>query len=162
MTATDDLIQRNKQRHDTGAGRAPGAPTLHTAVVTCMDCRIELSDAIGLRPGEAHVIRNAGGVVTDDVIRSLSISQRKLGTREIVLMHHTKCGMQTFAESDFKAELEQVTGQRPTWSVETFTEVEQDLRQCMTRLRNSPFLTETESVRGFVHDLDTDEIREVL
>lgn len=107
------------------------------------------------------MIRNAGGAVTEDVLRSLSVSQRKLGTTEVVLMHHTRCGMATFAEGEFKQELEEETGQRPTWSVETFADTEQDLRQSARRVRQSPFLTETTSVRAFVHDIDSDELTEV-
>ncbi|WP_026449328.1 beta-class carbonic anhydrase [Actinopolyspora mortivallis] len=161
MTATDDLLARSRREHESWDGQVPGAPGLRTAVVTCMDCRIDPARTLGLASGEAHVIRNAGGAVTEDVLRSLSISQRKLGTTEVVLMHHTRCGMSTFTEEEFKGELEKVTGQRPTWSVETFSDAEQDLRQSARRVRQSPFLTETTSVRAFVHDIDSDRLTEV-
>ncbi|PRW62164.1 beta-class carbonic anhydrase [Actinopolyspora mortivallis] len=161
MTATDDLLARSRREHESWDGQVPGAPGLRTAVVTCMDCRIDPARTLGLASGEAHVIRNAGGAVTEDVLRSLSISQRKLGTTEVVLMHHTRCGMSTFTEEEFKGELEKVTGQRPTWSVETFSDAEQDLRQSARRVRQSPFLTETTSVRAFVHDIDSDSLTEV-
>ncbi|SFT42647.1 carbonic anhydrase [Actinopolyspora lacussalsi subsp. righensis] len=161
MTATDELLRRNSKHEEKWDGQVPGAPELRTAVVTCMDCRIDPVRTLGLSSGEAHVLRNAGGIVTDDVLRSLSVSQRKLGTTEVMLMHHTRCGMGTFAEADFKQELEDATGQRPSWSVETFTDTERDLRQSVRRVLNSPFLTETTSVRAFVHDIDTDELQEV-
>lgn len=167
MTTSDELLRRN-ERHvrEDGALQAEveplaGEPTLRVAVITCMDCRIDLSTTLGLRPGEAHVLRNAGGAVTDDVIRSLAVSQRKLGTREVVVMHHTRCGMTGFGEREFKDALERETGQRPPWAVETFAEVEQDLRQSVARIRHSPFLTETTSVRAFVHDIDTGALTEV-
>ncbi|NHD18365.1 MULTISPECIES: beta-class carbonic anhydrase [Actinopolyspora] len=161
MTATDDLLTRNHRQRESWDGQVPGPPSLRTAVVTCMDCRIDPVRTLDLGTGEAHVIRNAGGAVTEDVLRSLSVSQRKLGTTEVVLMHHTRCGMATFAEGEFKQELEEETGQRPTWSVETFADTEQDLRQSARRVRQSPFLTETTSVRAFVHDIDSDELTEV-
>jgi carbonic anhydrase len=162
MTASDELLDRNAQRTVSDADRLPAEPTLRIAIVTCMDCRIDLFQTFGLRPGEAHVIRNAGGAVTDDVIRSLAVSQRKLGTREVMLMHHTRCGMVGFTEGEFKEELERETGLRPTWSVETFSDVKQDVRQSIGRIRHSPFLTQTTSVRGFVHDIDTNALTEVL
>ncbi|GAA4862388.1 MULTISPECIES: beta-class carbonic anhydrase [Saccharopolyspora] len=158
MTATDELLQRNTSRTRPDL---PSAPGLRVAIVTCMDCRIDLAESLGLAAGEAHVIRNAGGAVTDDVIRSLAVSQRKLGTREIVLVHHTGCGMRTFTEGDFKDELETETGVRPAWSVETFRDTEQDVRQSLERVRRSPFLTETTSVRGFVEDIATGALTEV-
>jgi carbonic anhydrase len=162
MTASDDLVERNAQHVRTAADRGlPAQPSLSVAIVTCMDCRIDLFQTLGLRAGEAHVIRNAGGAVTDDVIRSLAISQRKLGTREVMLMHHTRCGLSTFTEGEFKDELERETGLRPAWSVETFADAEQDVRQSMQRVRQSPFLGLTTSVRGFVKDIDTGELHEV-
>lgn len=160
MTASDELLRRNAQRGRAAAPDLPTEPRLGVAIVTCMDSRIDTFDAFGLLRGEAHVLRNAGGVVTDDVIRSLTISQRKLGTREIMLMHHTRCGLATFEEAEFKDELERETGVRPSWSLETFTDVEQDVRQSLERLRRSPFLLTT-SLRGFVHDVDTDDLIEV-
>ncbi|GAB3282380.1 beta-class carbonic anhydrase [Parasphingorhabdus pacifica] len=162
MTASDDIVERNS-RHTRGPEdrNLPAEPSLRLAIVTCMDSRIDLFETLGLHTGEAHIIRNAGGAVTDDVIRSLSVSQRKLGTREIMLMHHTRCGMATFTEGDFKDDLERETGQRPHWSVETFADTAQDVRQSMERLRRSPFLTATTSIRGFVKDIDTGALTEV-
>lgn len=160
MTATDDLVHRNTRR-ETAEGGLPGPPSLHVAIVTCMDCRIDLGHSLGVRDGEAHVLRNAGGAVTDDVIRSLAVSQRSLGTREILLVHHTKCGMQTFTDDAFKASVHEETGIRPHWAVETFTDAEQDVRQSMERIRSSPFLGLTTSLRGFVVDIDTGALTEV-
>jgi len=163
MTASDDVLSRNAdRRHAAPDNPLPGPPGKQLAIVTCMDCRIDLYDAAGITPGEAHVIRNAGGIVTEDVIRSLSVSQRKLGTREVMLMHHTKCGMATFSDEDFAAELEGETGQRPQWQAGTFKDTEQDVRDGVARLRRSPFLVPDTTVRGFVHDLDTDEFVEVF
>ncbi|GAA4853079.1 beta-class carbonic anhydrase [Saccharopolyspora rosea] len=162
MTACDDIVQRNAQYARTAAARElPGQPALRVAIVTCMDCRINVFESLGLQPGEAHVIRNAGGAVTEDVIRSLAVSQRKLGTREVMVIHHTACGMQTFTDAEFKAELEAETGMRPSWSVETFTDAEQDVRQSVERVRRSPFLSLTTAVRGFVADIVTGELVEV-
>ena len=162
MTASDEIVERNSRHaRDPKDRNLPTDPSLRVAIVTCMDCRIDLFETLGLHTGEAHIIRNAGGSVTDDVIRSLAVSQRKLGTREIMLMHHTRCGMSTFTEGEFKDELEHQTGQRPHWSVETFTDPAQDVRQSMERIRRSPFLTETTSVRGFVKDIDTGALTEV-
>jgi carbonic anhydrase len=126
-----------------------------------MDARIDPVQLLGLRPGEAHVIRNAGGVVTDDVIRSLVVSQRKLGTTEVMLMHHTQCGMATFTDEDLWSELQETTGLRPSWAVETVRDVESDVRQSMERVRRSPFLTQTTEVRGFVVNVDTGDLAEV-
>lgn len=162
MTASDEIVERNARHIRNPEDRnLPTEPSLRLAIVTCMDCRIDLFATLGLHTGEAHVIRNAGGVVTDDVIRSLAISQRKLGTREIMLMHHTRCGLATFTEGEFKDELEEETGQRPHWSVETFVDAERNVRQSMERIRRSPFLTETTSLRGFVKDIDTGSLTEV-
>ena len=126
-----------------------------------MDTRISVYDVFGLRPGEAHILRNAGGIVTDDVVRSLAISQRELRTREVVVMPHTTCGMATITDEEFKDGLERDTGLRPTWSVEAFREVEASVRQSVERVRRSPFLTLTESVRGFVYDVHTAVLTEV-
>jgi carbonic anhydrase len=125
-----------------------------------MDARLDVYAILGLEPGESHVIRNAGGVVTDDTIRSLTVSQRALGTRSVVLIHHTGCGMETITE-DFRAELEDEVGQRPTWAVEAFKDVDRDVRQSMARVRTSPFLTHTDDVRGFVFDVHTGLLREI-
>lgn len=162
MTAMEDLLARNAKRSDPGPGPLPGRPALHVAVVACMDARIDPAALLGLRPGEAHVIRNAGGVVTDDVIRSLAVSQRKLGTTEVLLLHHTGCGMATFTDEDFWSELQEATGLRPTWAVETFRDAASDVRQCLERVRRSPFLADTSAVRGFVVDVETGELDEVL
>jgi carbonic anhydrase len=126
-----------------------------------MDSRIDVFSVLGLDNGQAHVIRNAGGVVTDVVIRSLAISQRKLGTREIVLIHHTKCGMQTITDDGFRQELQDATGQAPAFAIESFTDLDADVRQSIARLRSSPFLAHRDSIRGFVYDVDTGALRRV-
>lgn len=162
MTAIQDLVDRNTARSGTGPGLLVGRPSLRIALVACMDARIDPAQLLGLRPGEAHVIRNAGGVVTDDVIRSLAVSQRKLGTTEVMLLHHTKCGMAMFTDEDFASELQEATGLRPTWAVETFRDTESDVRQSVERVRRSPFLANTTVVRGFVVDVDTGDLAEVL
>ncbi len=161
MTAIQDLVDRNASRSHQGPGPLPSPPSLHVAVVACMDARIDPVELLGLRPGEVHVIRNGGGAVTDDVIRSLAVSQRKLGTIEVMLLHHTKCGMASFTDEEFWSELYDATGLRPTWAVETFRDTESDVRQCMERVRRSPFLTNTTVVRGFVVDIDTGDLAEV-
>jgi carbonic anhydrase len=137
------------------------APVKKLAVVACMDARIDVHKVLDLSEGDAHVIRNAGGVVTDDVIRSLAISQRKLGTEEIVLIHHTQCGMATITDDGFKQELLAETGFRPPWAVEAFTDVDEDVRESIARIRASPFLAHTDAVRGYVLDVETRELREV-
>lgn len=160
-TVTDELVSANRQY--AAAFTTPGVdarPARGVAVVACMDARLDLHAALGLRLGDCHTIRNAGGVVTDDVIRSLTISQRALGTRSVVLIHHTGCGLESLTE-DFRRELELEVGQRPTWAVESFTEVDQDVRQSMARVRNCPFLPHTEDVRGFVFEVTTGLLREV-
>jgi carbonic anhydrase len=126
-----------------------------------MDARLDVTAALGLNNGDCHVIRNAGGVVTDDVLRSLTISQRKLGTRGVVLVHHTGCGMETLTE-DFRTELENEVGERPAWEVGCFKDVEQDVRQCLERVRTCPFLPHTDDVRGFVYDVKTGLLREIV
>jgi carbonic anhydrase len=136
-------------------------PGRRVAVVACMDARLDLFGLLGLQPGDAHLIRNAGGVVTDDVIRSLAISQRKLGTREIVLVHHTDCGMLTFTDDEFRNALEDETGIRPAWSAEAFRDVDGDVRQSLARIANSPFLPHKDDVRGFVFEVETGRLREV-
>jgi carbonic anhydrase len=161
MTAIQDLVDRNTARSGTGPGPLAGRPSLRIALVACMDARIDPAQLLGLRPGEAHVIRNAGGVVTDDVIRSLAVSQRKLGTTEVMLVHHTKCGMATFTDDDFASELQEATGLRPTWAIETFRDIESGVRQSVERVRRSPFLRDTTAVRGFVVDVDTGDLVEV-
>lgn len=158
---TDRLVEANEQY--AAAFTDPGMdarPVLHVAVVACMDARLDLHDALGLSLGDCHTIRNAGGVVTDDVIRSLTISQRALGTRSVVLIHHTNCGLESITE-EFRHELEMEVGQRPAWAVEAFRDVDQDVRQSMARVRTSPFLLHTDDVRGFVFDVKSGLLREV-
>ncbi|MGW5865350.1 beta-class carbonic anhydrase [Streptomyces sp. NPDC055239] len=160
-TVTDRLVEAN-QRYASGFAD-PGMdarPVLGVAVVSCMDARIDLHDALGLELGDCHTIRNAGGVVTDDVMRSLTISQRALGTKSVVLIHHTSCGLESLTE-EFRHELELEVGQRPAWAVEAFRDVDQDVRQSMQRVRTSPFLLHTDDVRGFVFDVTTGLLREI-
>ena len=162
MTAIDELLKRNYELGNVVPGdRSSAKPSLQVAILTCMDSRIRVFEIFGLKQGEAHVLRNAGGVVTDDMIRSLALSQRKLGTREVLLVHHTNCGLEMVTEDDFKDELEADTGLRPTWAVEAFKVVEQSVRGSMARLRRSPFIPHTDKIRGFVYDVHTGELREV-
>jgi carbonic anhydrase len=152
MTAIDELLKRNYELGNVVPGdRSSAKPSLQVAILTCMDSRIRVFEIFGLKQGEAHVLRNAGGVVTDDMIRSLALSQRKLGTR----------GLEMVTEDDFKDELEADTGLRPTWAVEAFKVVEQSVRGSMARLRRSPFIPHTDKIRGFVYDVHTGELREV-
>ncbi|PZG86210.1 carbonic anhydrase [Streptomyces sp. NTH33] len=160
-TVTDRLTEANQ--HYAAAFTDPGMdarPVLRVAVVACMDARLDLHAALGLELGDCHTIRNAGGVVTDDVIRSLTISQRALGTRSVVLIHHTNCGLESITE-EFRHDLEMEVGQRPAWAVEAFRDVDQDVRQSMQRVRTSPFLLHTDDVRGFVFDVRTGLLREI-
>lgn len=160
-TVTDRLVEANEEY--AAAFTDPGMdahPVLRVAVVACMDARLDLHAALGLELGDCHTIRNAGGVVTDDVIRSLTISQRALGTRSVVLIHHTGCGLESLTE-DFRHDLEMEVGQRPAWAVEAFRDVEQDVRQSMQRVRTSPFLLHRDDVRGFVFDVTTGLLREI-
>lgn len=160
--STEELLADNARYADTAhEPDLPAAPRRRLAVVACMDARLDVMSALGLRNGEAHVIRNAGGVVTDDVIRSLCLSQRALGTREIVLVHHTDCGLQAVDEPEFRAELERELGLTPSWSLESFSDPDADVRQSMTRLRLSPFVTHTDHLRGFVYEVETGRLREV-
>ncbi|MEU0989695.1 carbonic anhydrase [Streptomyces sp. NPDC005953] len=160
-SVTDGLVAANQQY---AAGfQDPGMdarPVLKVAVVACMDARLDLHAALGLELGDCHTIRNAGGVVTDDVIRSLTISQRALGTRTVILIHHTGCGLESLTE-EFRHDLEREVGQRPQWAVEAFRDVEQDVRQSMQRVRTSPFLLHTDDVRGFVFDVHDGLLREI-
>jgi carbonic anhydrase len=162
MSATDELV-RNSQDYAAGFDRADLAapPAKKVAVVTCMDARVNPYGILGLSEGDAHVIRNAGGVITDDEIRSLSISQHLLGTEEIIVMHHTGCGMLTFTDNDFKGKLEEATGRRPDWDVHTFTDLEQDVRDSIGRVKSSPFIPNKDSVRGFIYEVETGNLREV-
>jgi carbonic anhydrase len=136
-------------------------PRRRLVIVTCMDSRLDVFAALGLREGEAHILRNAGGVITDDVIRSLAVSQRRLGTREVMLVHHTDCGMQSLTDDGFRAELQQATGVAPAFAVESFTDLDADVRQSILRVRRSTFLLHRDLVRGFVYDVDTHRLREI-
>jgi carbonic anhydrase len=159
----DELLRNNTAYADgLEPVHLPVAPSRRLAIVTCMDSRLDVFAALGLGDGEAHVLRNAGGVITDDVIRSLSISQRRLGTREIMLIHHTDCGMQKLTDDGFRAELQEATGVAPTFAIESFTDVEADVRQSILRVRRSEFVPHRDSVRGFVYDVDTHRLREVV
>lgn len=162
MSATEEFLAANRhyaQSFDKGDKALP--PAKRVAVVACMDARIETGRLLGLEEGDAHVIRNAGGVVTDDVIRSLAISQRLLGTTEIVLIHHTDCGMLTFSDDAVKADIERETGVRPPFALEAFPDLEDDVRQSIRRIEGSPFIPHRDSVRGFVYDVRTGQLNEV-
>ena len=162
MSATDELIRNNNdyaRSFDKGSLRAQ--PSRRVAVVACMDARLDVHRILGLGEGEAHVIRNAGGVVTEDVIRSLVISQRLLGTKEIILIHHTDCGMLTFKDDEVKRQIELDTGIRPPFALEAFQNVDEDVRQSIARLKASPFINDRSSVRGFVYDVRTGRLNEV-
>lgn len=160
---TDELLTNNAGHVEVfdGADR-PGAPTRNLAVVTCMDCRVEPLALLGIEIGEAHILRNAGGVVTDDVIRSLCLSQRFLGTREIVLVHHSACGLQGIDEAKLRAELQAEVGVAPAWAVDGFADAHDDVRQSMRRLETSPFLAHKDHIRGFVYDVANGGLDEVL
>jgi carbonic anhydrase len=162
MSVIDELIAQNEEF----AGSLPEQhldvrPSRELAIVTCMDCRLDVFAALGLGNGEAHVLRNAGGVITDDVIRSLAISQRLLGTREVMLIHHSDCGMEKISDDGFRAELREQTGVAPAFAIESFDDVEADVRQSILRVRRSAFLPHRESVRGFVYNVDDHRLREV-
>jgi carbonic anhydrase len=161
MSTTDDVL-RNAEQYASSfdKGDLPMPPGRKLAVVACMDARLIPTKVLGLQEGEAHVIRNAGGVVTDDTIRSLAISQHKLGTEEIILIHHTDCGMLTFRDDDFREQLQDDTGLKPSWAAESFTDLDRDLRQSIERIRNSPFIP-SKNVRGFVYEVETGKLREV-
>jgi carbonic anhydrase len=159
----DDLIANNAAfsgRH--AAHHRDVAPARQLAVVACMDSRLDIFAALGLNEGDAHILRNAGGVVTDDVIRSLAISQRRLGTRSVMLIHHSDCGLQKVTDDGFRAELQQATGVAPAFAIESFTDVDADVRQSILRVRGSRFVAHREDVRGFVYDVDNGRMREVV
>jgi len=162
MSATDDLI-KNSEHYAKGfdKGELPAPPAKKVAVLACMDARLNPYGLLGLAEGDAHVIRNAGGVVTEDGIRSLAISQRLLGTEEIVLIHHTDCGMRTFDDEGFKRQLEDETGIEPEWPAESCDDLEEDVRESIARIQASPFIPQKGSVRGFVYEVETGELREV-
>ncbi|GLY66778.1 beta-class carbonic anhydrase [Amycolatopsis taiwanensis] len=161
MSVTDELLAANAEYAETFSGPLPMPPARHVAVVACMDARLNVYGALGLHEGEVHVIRNAGGVVSEDVIRSLAISQRLLGTREIVLIHHTDCGMLTFTDDEFRQAIQDDTGIKPPWAAEAFPDPETDVRQSIARVKASPFLPYKDAVRGFVFDVATGRLAEV-
>jgi len=162
MSVTDELLRNNEAyaaSFDKGHLAMP--PTKKLAVVACMDARLQPNRILGLEEGEAHVIRNAGGVITDDEIRSLSISQRLLGTETVILMHHTDCGMLTFTDEDFRRSLQEEVGIKPNWPAEAFSDLEEDVRQSIARIKASPFIPHKDDVRGFVYEVETGRLREV-
>ncbi len=162
MDVVDTLLANNAafaERFEPG--HLDVSPSLRLAIVACMDSRLDVFAALGLANGEAHVLRNAGGVITDDVIRSLAISQRRLGTREILLVHHTDCGMQKVTDDGFRSELQEATGMAPAFAIESFTDPAANVRQSIARVRNSPFVPHRDRVRGFVYDVDTGRLNEV-
>jgi carbonic anhydrase len=161
MSVTDDLLANNAQYASSFAGPLPLPPAKHIAVLACMDARLNVYAILGLAEGDAHVIRNAGGVVTDDEIRSLAISQRLLGTTEILLIHHTDCGMLTFTDDQFKRAIQDETGVKPPWAAEAFPDLDEDVRQSIARIKASPFIPHKDSVRGFVFDVATGKLNEV-
>jgi carbonic anhydrase len=163
MTATDALIANNEAYAASfDKGDLPLPPGRKVAVVACMDARLNVYGALGLSEGDAHVIRNAGGVVTDDEIRSLAISQRLLGTEEIILIHHTDCGMLTFTDDEFRNAIQQEVGIKPEWAAEAFSDLETDVRQSIARIKASPFIPRKDSVRGFIYEVETGRLREVV
>jgi carbonic anhydrase len=162
MSVADELVgNARRYRESFDKGDLPMPPGRRVAVVACMDARLNPYGLLGLSEGDAHVIRNAGGVVTADVLRSLAISQRLLGTREIVLVHHTDCGMLTFTDDEFKASIAAETGMKPAWAAEAFSDLDADVRQSVARIRADPFVPHTDAVRGFVYDVRTGALREV-
>lgn len=162
MSIIDECLVHNQEFARTFAGPMPLIPQSHLAVVACMDSRIDVFACLGLGLGQAHVIRNAGGVVTEDVVRSLAISQHKLETREIIVIHHTECGLQTFTDGEFKDELADISGVRPSWEEKCFTDVDESVRESVQLLRTSPFLVDVQHVRGFVFEVSTGILREVV
>ena len=162
MSATDELL-RNAESYAASfdKGDLPLPPARKLAVLACMDARLNPYALLGLQEGDAHIIRNAGGVVTDDEIRSLAISQRLLGTEEIILIHHTDCGMLTFTDDDFKRSVQEDVGIKPAWAAEAFADVDEDVRQSIARIQASPFIPRKDSVRGFVYEVESGRLREV-
>ena len=162
MTVTDDLIRNAESYAETfDDGDLPLPPAKQVAVLACMDARLNVYGLLGLHEGDAHVIRNAGGVVTDDEIRSLSISQRLLGTKEIILVHHTDCGMLTFGDDEFRSQIQADTGIKPEWAAESFDDLEVDVRQSIARIQASPFIPVKDNIRGFIYDVKTGRLNEV-
>jgi carbonic anhydrase len=161
MTAIDEYLANNARYAETFSGPLPMPPSRHVAVVACMDARLNVYGLLGVGNGEAHVIRNAGGVITDDAIRSLAISQRLLGTTEIMLIHHTDCGMLTFTDDAFKRSIQDDTGIKPSWGAESFPDLDEDVRQSIARIKASPFVPHKDTIRGFVFDVATGKLNEV-
>lgn len=162
MSVIDELLDNNARYADTfSKGDLPLPPGRNLAIVACMDARLDPHRMLGLEEGDAHVIRNAGGVVSDDAIRSIVISQRLLGTREIMLIHHTDCGMLTFRDDDVKDSIEADTGLRPSFALEAFGDLDQDIRQSIARIKTSPFVPNKDHIRGFVYDCATGRLKEV-
>ena len=162
MTVIDELVENAgayEASFDKGELALP--PSRRVAIVACMDARLNPYGLLGLQEGEAHVIRNAGGVITDDEIRSLAISQRLLGTEEIMLIHHTDCGMLTFTDDDLRRQIQEDTGVKPEWAAEAFDDLEEDVRQSVARIKVSPFIPRKEKIRGFVYEVETGRLREV-
>ena len=162
MSVTDELLENNAAYAESFEKEdLPLPPARGVAVVACMDARLDVHKILGLEEGDAHVIRNAGGVITDDEVRSLTISQRLLGTREVILIHHTDCGMLTFSDDELKAQIHEEVGMKPHFSMESFSDLEEDVRQSMARIKASPFVPRKESVRGFIYGVETGRLREV-
>ncbi|AWS41550.1 carbonic anhydrase [Streptosporangium subroseum] len=162
MSVTDELLANAERYADTfDKGDLPLPPARGVAVLACMDARLNPYGLLGLTEGDAHVIRNAGGVVTADERRSLAISQRLLGTTEIILIHHTDCGMLTFTDDDFKRQIQEEVGTKPDWAAESFTDLDADVVQSINRIKNDPYIPRTDSVRGFVYEVETGRLREV-
>ena len=161
MSVTDELLKNNEAYAAQFTGPLPLPPSRHLAVVACMDARLDVYRILGLNEGESHVIRNAGGVITEDEIRSLAISQRLLGTEEIILIHHTDCGMQTFTDDEFKQSILDDTGARPAWAAESFPDASADVKQSIQRVKSSPFIPKKDSIRGFVFNVSTGQLEDV-
>ena len=162
MSTTDELLRNNERYANSfDKGDLPTPPAKQIAIVTCMDARLSPYVMLGLSEGDAHVIRNAGGVITDDEIRSLMISQRLLGTREVMLIHHTDCGMLTFSDEELREQIQQEVGIKPHFPLETFADLEEDVRQSIKRIEASPFIPRKDSVRGFIYEVETGHLREV-
>ena len=162
MNVTDELLRNNESySRDFNNGHLPMPPAKHLAVLACMDARLDVHQILGIKPGEAHVIRNAGGVATDDAIRSLVISQRLLGTSEIILIHHTDCGMLTFKDDEVKGKIEAEVGIKPSFALEAFPDLEADVKQSIARIKASPFIPHRSNVRGFIYDVKTGRLDEV-
>jgi carbonic anhydrase len=163
MSVIDELVGNSTSYRDSfDSGELPLPPAKRVAIVACMDARLNPYGLLGLREGDAHVIRNAGGVITDDEIRSLAISQRLLGTEEIMLIHHTDCGMLTFSDDEFRRQVQEDTGIKPEWAAEAFGDLEEDVRQSIARIKASPFVPNKDNVRGFVYEVETGDLREVV